>query len=57
MLSYIRSTSTTKGLQVRAHLVEQQYEKGVKITDALMKALPLTRDEALPRWNYTLQPT
>ena len=57
VLSYIRSTSTTKGLQVRAHLVEQQYEKGVKITDALMKALPLTRDEALPRWNYTLQPT
>ena len=57
VLSYIRSTSTTKGLKVRAHLVERQYEKGIKISDAQMKALPLTRDEALPRWNYTLQPT
>ena len=57
VLSYIRSTSTTKGLQVRAHLVERQYEKGVKISDDQMKALPLTTDEALPRWNYTLRPT
>ena len=28
----------------------------VRISDDQMKALPMTRHEALPRWNYTIQP-
>lgn len=56
MLNFLRSTSTTTGLRVRAHLVQTEYEKGIKITDAQMKALPMIRHEALPRWNYTIQP-
>jgi len=55
-LNYIRSTTTTTGLRVRAHLVEQQYEKGIKISDAQMEALPIVRHESLPKWNYTIQP-
>jgi Rhodopirellula transposase DDE domain len=56
MLNCLRSTTTTTGLQVRAHLVEGEYEKGIRISDARMKTLPMTRHEALPRWNYTIQP-
>ncbi len=56
MLNCLRSTTTTTGLQVRAHLVQREYEKGVRISDTQMKALPMTRHEALPRWNYTIQP-
>jgi len=55
VLNYLRSTTTTTGLQVRAHLVQREYEKGVKISDAQMKALPMTRHETLPKWSYTIQ--
>ncbi len=56
MLNCLRGTTTTTGLSVHAHLVEREYEKGVRISDAQMKALPMTRYEALPRWNYTILP-
>lgn len=56
LLNYLRTTTTTTGLQVRAHLVQKQYEKGIQITDAQINTLPITRHEALPRWTYTIQP-
>ena len=56
VLNYIQTTTTTTGLQVRAHLVDRQYEKGSKISHAQMKAIPITPHEALSRWNYTLRP-
>ena len=31
-------------------------EKGVKITDAQMRQLAVTKDKALPKWNYTISP-
>jgi hypothetical protein len=55
-LKYIRTTKTTTGLRVRAHLVRKAYKKGVKISDAQMKELDITNAEHLPRWNYTLRP-
>ena len=55
MLNYLRSTTTTTGLRVSAHLVEKRYHRGIKISDAKMKALPLTRHDTLPQWNYTLR--
>lgn len=55
MLNCLRSTTTTTGLRVNAHLVETPYDKGIKISNAQMKALPMSRHEDLPRWNYTLQ--
>jgi hypothetical protein len=54
MLNYIRTTSTKTGLRVKAHLVDRNYPKGVKITDSQMRALPITRHPSLPKWNYTL---
>ena len=56
ILKYLRTTTTTTGLRVRAHLVRKAYKKGVKITREQMDELDLTNDEAMPKWNYTLQP-
>ena len=41
-------------MHVRAHLVRRRYEKGIKVTDAQMRELAITKDEALPMWNYTI---
>jgi len=56
MLSYIRGTTTTMGLTVKASLVEGVYEKGQKVSDAEMETLNLERHETCPNWNYTLRP-
>lgn len=56
ILNYIRSTTTTTGLKVNAHLVDRDYKKGIKITDEQMLALPITWHDPLPKWNYSLLP-
>jgi hypothetical protein len=56
ILNYIRTTKTTTGLKVRSHLVDRHYDKGVKITDAQMRDLPITWHESRPKWNYSLSP-
>jgi len=56
ILNYARTTTTTTGLRVKAHLVRRRYKKGVKITDAQMRELVLTKDPTLPKWNYTIAP-
>ncbi len=56
ILKYLRSTTTDSGLRVRAHLVKRRYNRGIKISDAQMRQLQITKDETLPRWNYTIEP-
>ena len=56
IIRYIRSTRTSTGLRVRAHLVRKKYLKGIKIADSEMEKLSLKKHEPLPMWNYTLQP-
>ncbi len=53
---YIEQTTTQTGLTVSAHLVTQTYEHGVKVPDAEMDTLALTRHEVCPEWSYTLSP-
>ena len=55
-LNYIRTTTTSAGLKVRAHLLPRKYEKGEKISAQQMKQLALTKHRVLPMWNYTLRP-
>jgi Rhodopirellula transposase DDE domain len=43
-------------LRVRAELDTGAYDTGVKISDAQMDALPLTRHDWHGDWNYTLHP-
>jgi len=56
LLGYIRGTTTTAGLKVRAFLMDQVYEKGIKVSDKEMKALNLQRRRVCPNWNYMLKP-
>ena len=58
VLNYVRTTTTKTGLEVQAHIVDRNYEKGVKITDAQMRGVPITRHhDDLPKWNYAIAPT
>jgi hypothetical protein len=56
LLGYIRGTTTRSGLQVTAFLVEQVFEKGLKVSDETMEALNLERHDTCPNWNYTIRP-
>lgn len=56
VLNYIRGTVTTTGLSIKAYLNEKISEKGLKVTNAEMKALNLVRSEVCPQWNYTTYP-
>ena len=56
ILNYIRTTTTSTGLRVSARRVRKVYNKGIKITDAQMSQLKITKDKDLPRWNYTIAP-
>ena len=38
-------------------LIRRRYPKGVKITDERMQALSVTKDQTLPKWNYTIRPS
>lgn len=56
VLHYIRDTKTETGLTVRAQLVTETYEKGVKVPDHEMDALNLQSHDVCPQWNYTIYP-
>jgi hypothetical protein len=56
IVTTIAATTTTTGLQVRAGLDTGRYPPGVKISDARMAALPLTRHAWHGDWNYALSP-
>ncbi len=56
MLKYIQTTTTVSGLEVRAYLDARAYAKGVRISDADMKALALEKRSELEKWNYTIRP-
>ena len=56
ILEYLRSTRTSTGLQVRAHLVRRPYAKGISISAPEMKKLALNELDPLPAWNYSIHP-
>jgi hypothetical protein len=56
VLKYIRTTTTSTGLRVRAVLMRKQYRKGVKVSDAKMKCARIRRHQRMPAWNYTIKP-
>ena len=56
VVNLIASTTTTKGLRVRAALDTDEYPIGVKVDDAAMAALRLTPDEFHGEWNYAITP-
>jgi hypothetical protein len=56
VVSSIAATTTATGLTVRAELDPGSYPAGVKVSDAEMDALPITRHDWHGDWNYTLRP-
>jgi hypothetical protein len=57
MLGYIRGTTTTTGLTVKAVLDEGTYPKGQKVSWKDVDGLNLTPHEVCPEWNYTIRPS
>jgi DDE family transposase len=57
VLDLIGSTTTRTGLSVHAERDTGVYPTGLKISDAEMAALPLTRHKFHGEWNYTLHPS
>jgi len=56
VINSIAATTTRTGLTVQAHLDDGTYPTGVKVTNAQMAALPVSRHPFHGDWNYTLHP-
>ena len=56
IVNLIASTTTMKGLRVRAALDTDAYQTGIKVEDATMAALRLMPDKFHGDWNYTIAP-
>ena len=56
VLNYIGTTTTDKGLTVRAVMHSQQYETGERVSDTEMKSLRSRKHKELPKLNYTIEP-
>ena len=56
IVNLIASTTTKKGLIVRAALDPRQYETGITVSDEELEHLRLTRAKFHGEWNYTIRP-
>jgi hypothetical protein len=56
VVELIGATTTATGLKVECLLDKRTYEKGIKVSDAAMKALDITGHAFHPEWNYTIKP-
>ena len=56
IVNLIASTTTKKGLIVRAALDSRQYETGIKVTDEELQHLSLTPETFHGEWNYSIKP-
>ena len=57
IVQLIAATTTDTGLKVRAELDENKYPKGVKISDAQLAAVNLSRHSFHGDWNYMISPS
>ncbi len=56
IVNLIGSTTTKTGLSVTADIDLNEYPKGIKVSDAQMRMIDLSRNEFHGEWNYTLRP-
>ena len=57
VVSLIGATTSTAGLKVYAQLDDREYEKGIKVTDAQLATINITRNTFHGDWNYTVTPS
>ena len=55
-LKFIRTTTTTTGLKVTAHLDPTDYPTGLKVPKQQLAQLHIRPKRVLPKWNYTVSP-
>lgn len=56
IVQLIGATTTSTGLTVSCDIDASLYPKGIKVTDAEVATLAITRDEFHGEWNYTVSP-
>ena len=56
IINLIASTTTKKGLVVKARLDKKTYTKGKKVTDHEMENLRIVKSKFHGEWNYTIKP-
>jgi hypothetical protein len=56
VVELIAATKTKTGLIVDCVLDERTYQKGIKISNAQMRALAIEADAFHPEWNYAIKP-
>jgi Rhodopirellula transposase DDE domain len=57
IVQLIAATTTEAGLKVRAELDENKYPKGIKVSDARLATVNLSRHSFHGDWNYTIAPS
>ena len=55
IVNFISHTTTSEGLIVRCAVDDTQYEKGIKVTDAELKACGVKNHNFHGEWNYNLE--
>ena len=56
VVELIGATTTKTGLKVDCALDTSTYQKGIKVSNAEMKALNITGDRFHPEWNHKITP-
>ena len=56
ILNLISATTTKSGLKVTAEIDRNTYQKGIKVSDAQMRMLNISRNQFHGEWNYILHP-
>jgi hypothetical protein len=56
IVQLIAATTTDTGLKVRAELDDNKYPNGIKVSDAQLAAINLSRHAFHGDWNYTIAP-
>jgi hypothetical protein len=56
VVELIAATTTKTGLTVACVLDERTYQKGIKISKAVMRTLAIEGDAFHPEWNYAIKP-
>jgi len=56
IVKLIGSTTTEKGLRIKAGLDTARYESGIKVTDKELEAVRIQRDTFHGEWNYSILP-
>jgi len=54
VVSLINATTTTTGLAVTCVLDEEEYQKGIKISDEEFATIRITNDDFHGEWNYSI---